>query len=59
MDLQGIHSTSNEPPIDPRRDEASRQPHEHLLPDAATRHAAALLRRADEWDEWKSVRDVA
>ncbi len=59
MDPQGIDATCSDLAAESCCDKEARRQREDALSDAATRHSAALLRRANEWDEWKSVRDVA
>ena len=59
MDLQRTHTAPFDASADPNDDEQTRHPHTRSLTDAAELDPSSPTHGANEWDEWKSVRDVA
>ncbi len=56
MYLQTVQLAPFDAPPDPGDDEQAGRP---STPDADERDCSESVLRANEWDEWKSVRDVA
>ena len=59
MSLQRTHATLFDASADPKDEEQTRHPHASSLTDAFELDPSSPTHSASEWDEWKSVRDVA